>query len=69
MPLLVINADMKRVAEALEKIAELLELAIRPPAPEEVTPSTLEDLHEYSFDAQPPDEEDLWMTYGPRKDR
>lgn len=47
MAFIEIRADLKRVAEALEKIVYLLERLVYPPAPADirVEQATLEDLH------------------------
>lgn len=67
MALIEIRADLSRVAKALEKIAELLERIVPPEAPS-FDPSTDEDVYQIpSFDIRPPGEDDLWMTYGPRR--
>jgi hypothetical protein len=45
MALIQINADMKRVAEALEEIRDLLRQAFNPQPIEDFEPSTMEDLY------------------------
>jgi len=64
MALIQINADLRRVTETLEKIANLLELAIRPPPEEPGAPSDLEDL--YSYELKKKTLEGEWQSYGPR---
>jgi hypothetical protein len=64
MPLIQINADLKRVAEALEKIRDLLKIAVGPPPELNIERSDLEDLHVLTYEGVKEDDE--WGNYGPR---
>lgn len=65
MPMLVINADLKRVAEALERIADVVEKLV----PQQTFDPSKLDMATIDYVAgDPPPKEDLWRDYGPRND-
>lgn len=67
MPLIQINADLKRVAEALERIADLLQQVLPPPQTQASDPVTEKDFHEVRYETHfGKTEEDIWESYGPR---
>ncbi len=66
MHLINVVADLKRVTEALERIANAIETLVPPKYdPASLEPSTLEDLHTYVSD-QGTDSGGDWRDYGPR---
>jgi hypothetical protein len=68
MALIEIRADLSRVAKALERMVELLE-KMAPPTMYDpnLLPSTEEDFHVISYEVKPPGDDDIWTTYGPRR--